>query len=341
MSEYGPHTLQWQLFCKLKSTGSFTSMSKISLELWDWTLGCWIFTATVLPSCSTALCTWASDAAPKGVSSKLIKSSFICQEKRKRHQLGVTEVILRKALPTGQSSHAKAGQTQPSHPSSVPSLSLVIVWPLSEACQTHKCPGDTLLMETCDRVPAACFILDLKWPSSMWETSSGCPENHLEWLRPASWVQKATAVPSHVFLLQIFNTTHHHPWNLPVCIPVHYSSNSQLTWWKPAHDWEQWLRAAFRAGGQKSLFQPWQLGLKTCLMWWALYITPSVKVTSALNSEKAPIGDSKALGEQERKLLEALAEKFRTRLQADEMDLPGTGPGSKIQGRYGWGQGRG
>lgn len=80
-------------------------MSKISLELWDWTLGCWIFTATVLPSCSTALCTWASDAAPKGVSSKLIKSSFICQEKKKRHQLGVTEVVLRKALPTGQKVH--------------------------------------------------------------------------------------------------------------------------------------------------------------------------------------------------------------------------------------------
>lgn len=65
-------------------------------------MGCWIFTATVLPSCSTALCTWASDAAPKGVSSKLMKSSFICQEKRKRHQLGVTEAILRKALPAGQ-----------------------------------------------------------------------------------------------------------------------------------------------------------------------------------------------------------------------------------------------
>lgn len=46
-----------------------------------------------------------------------------------------------------------------------------------------------------------------------------------------------------------------------------------------------------------------------------MYITPSVKVNNALNSEKAPIRDSKALGEQERKLLEVLAEKFRTRLQ--------------------------
>lgn len=33
MSECGPHTFQWQLLCKSKSTGSFTSMSKISLEL--------------------------------------------------------------------------------------------------------------------------------------------------------------------------------------------------------------------------------------------------------------------------------------------------------------------
>lgn len=33
---------------------------------------------------------------------------------------------------------------------------------------------------------------------------------------------------------------------------------------------EQWLRAALRAGGQKLLFQPWQLGLKTCLIWWTL-----------------------------------------------------------------------
>lgn len=66
------------------------------------------------------------------------------------------------------------------------------------------------------------------------------------------------------------------------------------------------------------------------------FVTPSVKVTSALNSEKAPIRDSKALCEQERKLLEALAEKFRaTRKVADEVDLPGAGPGSKIQGRRG------
>lgn len=66
------------------------------------------------------------------------------------------------------------------------------------------------------------------------------------------------------------------------------------------------------------------------------FVTPSVKVTSALNSEKAPSRDSKALCEQERKLLEALAEKFRaTRKVADEVDLPGAGPGSKIQGRRG------
>lgn len=50
------------------------------------------------------------------------------------------------------------------------------------------------------------------------------------------------------------------------------------------------------------------------------FVTPSVKVTSALNSEKAPSRDSKALCEQERKLLEALAEKFRaTRKVADEV----------------------
>lgn len=45
------------------------------------------------------------------------------------------------------------------------------------------------------------------------------------------------------------------------------------------------------------------------------FVTPSIKVTSALSSEKAPIRDSKALGKQERKLLEARAEKFRTGLQ--------------------------
>lgn len=33
MGECGPHTFQWQLLCKSKSTGCFTSISKISLEL--------------------------------------------------------------------------------------------------------------------------------------------------------------------------------------------------------------------------------------------------------------------------------------------------------------------
>lgn len=42
----------------------------MSLALCFWTLGCWILTATVFPSCSTALWTCAKEAAPWGFSSK-------------------------------------------------------------------------------------------------------------------------------------------------------------------------------------------------------------------------------------------------------------------------------
>lgn len=60
----------------------------MSLELCAWTFGCWTFTATVRPSCSTALWTWAREAAPRGVSSKLRNKSWICQEGKEK---GVTE----------------------------------------------------------------------------------------------------------------------------------------------------------------------------------------------------------------------------------------------------------
>lgn len=150
MGECGPHTFQWQLFCKLELTGSFTSMSKISLELWAWTLGCWIFTATVLPSWSTALCTWASDAAPKGVSSKLVKSSFICREKRKRQELGVTRGYSQESpAHRPESSCTKAGPTQPFHPS-VPPLALS-VFGLWVKPAKHKSALETL----CLRKPGA------------------------------------------------------------------------------------------------------------------------------------------------------------------------------------------
>lgn len=56
----------------------------MSLELCAWTFGCWTFTATVRPSCSTALWTWAREAAPRGVSSKLRNKSWICQEGKEK-----------------------------------------------------------------------------------------------------------------------------------------------------------------------------------------------------------------------------------------------------------------
>lgn len=130
-------------------------MSKISLELWAWTFGCWIFTATVLPSCSTALCTWASDAAPKGVSSKLIKSSFICREKRKRHQLGVRETILGKALPTGQR------QCMPNPGRLIP---FVLLCPLPELCHCLASQWSLPSMEVPCRYPA--------YRRNLWQSSN-------------------------------------------------------------------------------------------------------------------------------------------------------------------------
>lgn len=159
VGECGPLTFQWQLLSKSKSTGSFTSMSKISLELCAWTFGCWIFTATVLPSCSTALCTWASDAAPNGVSSKLTKSSFICWGEEKEASAWVARDYPKESpVHRPETACAKVGQAQPFHHSSVPCLSLVTAWPPSEACQARKPPGHTLLVETCGRPPAAHFI---------------------------------------------------------------------------------------------------------------------------------------------------------------------------------------
>ena len=205
-------------------------MSKISLELWAWTFGCWIFTATVLPSCSTALWTWASDAAPRGVSSKLTKSSFICQEKTKRHQLGVPETILRKALPTGQrQSVPKLGRLNPFI------LSLSPAWAFHSSASQWRLPS----ME----VPWRCSAYGNLWqiPSSTFHLGHGVARQHvrepfrLSWkwvgaiivsILGCYWVQKPTTVPLHVFLLQIFNTTHHHPLNLTVRTPLHYSSIS-------------------------------------------------------------------------------------------------------------------
>lgn len=159
MGECGPHSFQWQLLCKSNSTCSFTSMSKISLELWAWTFGCWIFTATVLPSCSTALCTWASDAAPKGVSSKLTKSSSICWEKRKRHQPEVPQTILRKALPTGHRQHVpKLGRLSPFIFPLSPAWALSLLGLPVKHAKHRRALEILLLMETCGRAPAAHFI---------------------------------------------------------------------------------------------------------------------------------------------------------------------------------------
>lgn len=56
-----------------------TSITIMSLELCLWTLGCWTLTATVLPSWSTALWTWAKEAAPWGFSSKETNNSDSCR----------------------------------------------------------------------------------------------------------------------------------------------------------------------------------------------------------------------------------------------------------------------
>lgn len=64
-----------------------TSIVIISLELCLWTLGCWTLTATVRPSCNTALWTWAKEAAPWGFSSKETNNSDNCKrEERGREQ---------------------------------------------------------------------------------------------------------------------------------------------------------------------------------------------------------------------------------------------------------------
>lgn len=53
------HGVKRNLFTtySLVTRGRPTSITIISLELWFWTLGCWTFTATILPSCSAALWT--------------------------------------------------------------------------------------------------------------------------------------------------------------------------------------------------------------------------------------------------------------------------------------------
>lgn len=61
--------------CYVYAALQLTSITNMSLELCCWTLGCWTLTATVLPSCSTALWTWAKEAAPWGVSSKKANNS--------------------------------------------------------------------------------------------------------------------------------------------------------------------------------------------------------------------------------------------------------------------------
>lgn len=64
------------MFCR--SFSALTSITIMSLVLWRWTLGCWTLTATVLPSCNTALWTWAKEAAPWGLSSNATNSSDSC-----------------------------------------------------------------------------------------------------------------------------------------------------------------------------------------------------------------------------------------------------------------------
>lgn len=63
---------------------ALTSITIISLVLWRWTLGCWTLTATVLPSCNTALWTWAKEAAPRGLSSNATNNSDSCNTQRKQ-----------------------------------------------------------------------------------------------------------------------------------------------------------------------------------------------------------------------------------------------------------------
>lgn len=63
---------------------ALTSITIISLMLWRWTLGCWTLTATVLPSCNTALWTWAKEAAPWGFSSNATNNSDSCNTQRKQ-----------------------------------------------------------------------------------------------------------------------------------------------------------------------------------------------------------------------------------------------------------------
>lgn len=63
-----PH-ISW-LIQKQLNRQRLTSITRMSLALCFWTLGCWILTATVFPSCSTALWTCAKEAAPWGFSSK-------------------------------------------------------------------------------------------------------------------------------------------------------------------------------------------------------------------------------------------------------------------------------
>jgi len=157
--EFGRLAFARQLLSKSKSPGSFTSMRKISLELWAWTFGCWIFTATVLPSCSTALCTWASDAAPKGVSSKLTKSSFICQEKGKRYERGVPETTRKESLDHwSETACTKSAQAQIHYHSYVPCPPFSLLGLPVKPAKQGSALRDGLLMETSVRVPAAHFI---------------------------------------------------------------------------------------------------------------------------------------------------------------------------------------
>lgn len=209
-----------------------------------------------------------------------------------------------------ESSCAKAGQTQPFHSSSVPPLSLVIAWPLSAACQTRKCPGDAYgnLWQS----PSSTFHLGLV-------VARQCVRLLQDVLKMAwsDYGQHPGCRSQQLLLCMYFFCRYLIPptvtpetWQC--VIPVHYSS-SKLTWWKPAHDWGAVVKGCIQGRGTKiaaSTMTTWSENMFNLID----FATPSIKVSSSLSSEKAPVRDSKVLGRQERKLLEALAEKFRTGL---------------------------